>query len=53
MQNAPQIVNFFASVCTSKEVEMRRNGAYNLACFNMLFKDCQEEYCIDFQDIYL
>lgn len=45
-------VDFFKSICQHKEVEMRRFAAYNLACFNQLYKDYQNELGIDFQDIY-
>jgi hypothetical protein len=32
---------------------MRREGAYNLACFTILFNEYQEENGIDFQELYL
>lgn len=32
-------IKFFITICNNKEVEIRRQGIYNLACFNMLFKD--------------
>jgi len=43
-----QFIEFFLDVCNHKDLEMRRHGAYNLACFNQLFKDYQEENGIDF-----
>jgi len=32
---------------------MRREAAFNLPCFNLMFKQYSEELGIDFQDIYL
>lgn len=32
---------------------MRKQAAYNLTCFNQLYKDNAEESGIDFQDLYL
>eukprot|EP00347_Sterkiella_histriomuscorum_P008191 403346032 len=48
-----QILDFYVIICKDKSLEMRRHGAYNLACFNLLFKDEQEKYNIDFCDLYL
>lgn len=36
-----------------KEIKMRRLAAYNLPCFNKLYKEFQTENDIDFNDIYL
>ena len=46
-------IKFFISICNNKEVEMRRQGIFNLACFNMLYKDIQEDLGIDFYDMFL
>lgn len=32
---------------------MRRHAAFNLACFNLLYKEYQAESDIDFQELYL
>lgn len=32
-----QLVSFFTSTCTHKELEMRRAGCFNLPCFHLLF----------------
>jgi hypothetical protein len=36
-----------------KELKMRRHGALNLPCFNKLYKDQQDEFDIDFSELYL
>ena len=46
-------MEFFKKMITHKELKMRRYAAYNLPCFNKLFKEYQDEFDIDFNDIYL
>lgn len=46
-------VDFFKLMVNHKELKMRRLAAYNLPCFNKLFKEFSEELGIDFGEIYL
>jgi hypothetical protein len=32
-------VDFFNTACTSKELDLRRHAAYNLPCFNLLYRE--------------
>lgn len=43
-----RFVDFFIDVSQSKELEMRREAAFNLPCFNLMFKQYSEELGIDF-----
>ena len=46
-------MEFFKYICNHKELRLRRLAAYNLPCFNQLFKEYQEECDIDFNEIFL
>lgn len=47
-------INFFKEMIESKEIEMKRHAAYNLACFYTLYKPLSQDECdLDFQDLYL
>jgi hypothetical protein len=48
-----QLISFFNSSCTHKELEMRRAGCFNLPCFHLMFQDYEEELNVDFQELYL
>lgn len=48
-----QFVDFFIKACNHKEMDMRRHAAYNLPCFNVLYKEYQEELGVNFQDYFL
>lgn len=47
------LMEFFKKMINHKELKMRRYAAYNLPCFNKLFKEYQDEFDVDFNDIYL
>jgi hypothetical protein len=47
------ILEFYSLISQHKEIEMRRHGAYNLACFNSLYKEFQGDSEIDYQELYL
>lgn len=36
---AEKFLQFFDEICRHKDAEMRKQGAYNLACFNLYYKD--------------
>ena len=46
-------LNFFKYIANHKELKLRRLAAFNLPSFNQLFKEYQEEYEIDFNEIIL
>ncbi|CDW84144.1 serine threonine-protein phosphatase 4 regulatory subunit 4 [Stylonychia lemnae] len=47
-----KFLQYFHHVCIHKDVEMRRQGAFNLAIFHQLYKEHQPERMIDFYEIY-
>jgi hypothetical protein len=34
-----KILEFYREICNHKDLEMRKEGAYNLACFNLYYKE--------------
>lgn len=46
-------VTFFKMMVNHKELKMKRLAAFNLPCFNKLFKEFSDELNIDFGEIYL
>jgi hypothetical protein len=34
-----KFIEFFTNICNHKEPEMRKNGAFNLTCFNKLYRE--------------
>lgn len=53
LRNKDQFLEFFEQISSHKDIEMRKHAAYNLACFNSLYKDYQAEHNIDYQELYL
>ena len=52
MKYKKEFIDFFRQLCDHKENEIRLNAAYNLPCFNIIFKDQQKELDINFFDLY-
>ncbi len=46
-------MEFFKKMVNHKEIKMRRHAAFNLPCFNKLFKEYQDEFDFDFNEQYL
>lgn len=46
-------MEFYKKIANHEELKMRRCAAYNLPCFNRLYKDFQEELGVDFPGLYL
>lgn len=53
LKHKAAFIQFFKFMVGHKELKMRRYAAFNLPCFNQLFKECQEELDIDFSEIIL
>jgi hypothetical protein len=53
LKHKEPFIEFFKKMVTHKELKMRRHGAFNLPCFNKLYKDQQDEFDIDFSELYL
>lgn len=45
-------IEFFKELIYHKEVTLRLFGVYNMPCFHQLYKDSQEQYDIDFAQLY-
>jgi len=49
LQYKDKFLEFFQIVSSHKDIEMRRHGAFNLACFNSLYKEFESESGLDYQ----
>ena len=53
LKNRAPIVEFYKKMVSHEELKMRRCAAFNLPCFNKLYKEYQEELGVEFSAIYL
>lgn len=53
MKHKNVFINFFKFIANHKELKLRRLAAFNLPCFNKLYKDSQDDGEIDFNEIIL
>lgn len=50
LKHRDAFMEFFKKMVNHKEIKMRRHAAFNLPCFNKLFKEYQDEFDFDFNE---
>ena len=48
-----QFMEYFKFMLNHRDLKYRRMAAFNLPCFNSLFHHYQDEFDIDFNEVYL